>query len=66
MSNAQIIPAPSVVSVTGEGNPNGVVTATGVAWYFDVTNPSAPTIWFKATPGTSSNDWIILGNFSNA
>jgi len=51
---------------SGTGSPIGVQTATGIAWYFDMTNPSAPTIWFKATPGTSSNDWIILGNFSNS
>lgn len=53
-------------SFSGSGSPNGVQSATGIAWYFDISTPSAPTIWFKSTSGTSSTDWIFLGNFSNS
>lgn len=63
--SVQIIPAPNNQAFTGSGNPNGSVTATGIAWYFDISTPSSPTIWFKATAGTSSTDWILLGTFSN-
>lgn len=51
---------------SGSGSPNGVQSATGIAWYFDISTPSSPTLWFKATAGTSSTDWIILGTFSNS
>lgn len=44
--------------LSGIGNPNGVVTATGPAIYLDNTDPTAPVIYVKSTSGTSNNEWV--------
>ena len=44
--------------LNGIGNPNGVVTATGPAIYFDNTDPTAPVQYIKSTSGTSNNEWV--------
>lgn len=43
---------------SGIGDPNGVVTASGPALYFDATDPSAPVWYSKNTAGSSNNEWI--------
>jgi hypothetical protein len=43
---------------SGIGNPNGVQSATGPAFYFDRTDPLAPIIYTKPTAGVSNNEWI--------
>jgi len=40
------------------GNPNGVLSVTGPAIYFDRTDPLAPIMYSKCTAGTSSTEWI--------
>lgn len=43
---------------TGTGDPNGVLTATGVAIYIDKTNPANPVMYLKTSAGTSNNEWV--------
>jgi len=42
----------------GTGNPNGVLSVTGPAIYFDRTDPLAPIMYSKCTAGASSTQWI--------
>lgn len=42
----------------GTGNPNGVVSATGVAIYIDKTDPANPEMYLKTSAGTSNNEWV--------
>lgn len=42
----------------GTGDPNGVVTATGVAIYIDKTDPANPEMYLKTSAGTSNNEWV--------
>lgn len=44
--------------LSGIGNPNGVVTVTGPAIYFDRGIPSSPVMYVKSTTGTSNTEWV--------
>lgn len=45
--------------LTYDGNPNGVITATGKALLFGV-GASQGQMWVKVTPDSSSTDWIQM------
>jgi hypothetical protein len=41
---------------SGNGNPNGVVTAIAGSLYMDVSNPLNPVLWMKGS-GTGNTGW---------
>lgn len=43
----------------GVGSPEGVVTASPGATYYDKTDPNAPDMWVKVT-GTGNTGWVQL------
>lgn len=43
--------------ITGNGTPEGVVTANPGAGYLDLTDTTHPVLWFKIT-GTGNTGWI--------
>lgn len=42
---------------SGSGDPNGVITASPPAIYYDLTTPSSPIQWIKTT-GTGNTGWV--------
>jgi hypothetical protein len=44
---------------TGEGNPNGVVTASRPALYFDLTGGTGAALYYKTTDD-SDTGWVAL------
>lgn len=45
--------------LTFDGNPNGIITATGKALLFGV-GSSQGQMWVKVTPDSSNTDWIQM------
>jgi hypothetical protein len=44
--------------LTGDGSPQGVVTANVGTVYLDIANPSAPQIYWKTSNSGSSTGWV--------